>query len=136
MVAAATRGERNNNPGNLVDAGIPWIGLRGNDGRFCVFDTPEHGIRALAMDLWHDYRRGRRQTIRALISEFAPPSENNTEAYVRDVAARCELEPDEHIASLTPAVLTQLVKAIIRHENGRVNYGDEVLAAVCRKVLA
>lgn len=48
----ATRGIRNNNPGNLeYSKSNPWVGQNGDDGRFAKFETPEHGIRALGRNL-------------------------------------------------------------------------------------
>ena len=41
------RGIRNNNPLN-IEAGENWQGLKGTDGRFAIFETAEHGIRAAA----------------------------------------------------------------------------------------
>ncbi len=45
-------GIANNNPTNLrpLPSG-QWIGQTGVKAGFCVFDTPEHGIRAAARNL-------------------------------------------------------------------------------------
>ena len=49
----SARGMRNNNPGNLVAS--DWVsklpGYKGTDGKFAIFDTPEHGAAALDQNL-------------------------------------------------------------------------------------
>ena len=37
----------NNNPGNLEYNREKWTGLIGSDGRFCRFESPETGLRAM-----------------------------------------------------------------------------------------
>ena len=44
-------GVRNRNPANIVAGPVTWQGQTGVNGRFCVFDTPKDGIRALAKNL-------------------------------------------------------------------------------------
>jgi len=81
------RGLRNNNPLNLVKTSIPWQGkLPGNDPRFEQFRTLGYGIRAGLLDLYNDYYQDGQQTLIDLISEFAPPNENDTAAYIQYVA--------------------------------------------------
>lgn len=125
-----SRGMRNNNPGNLRDFGIEWNGRTGTDnapgGPFVIFDEPANGIRALARDLRTDYTRDGQTTVRALINEFAPPTDNNdTSAYVKSVAGRLSISPDEKIQ--LPGRLYDLVAAIIIHENGRQPYAPETI---------
>lgn len=123
------RGIRNNNPGNLRDFGIEWQGRTGTDngpgGPFVIFDSPQNGIRALARDIRTDYQRDGQNTVRSLISEFAPGSENNTAAYVKSVSNRLSVAPDEVIP--LPGRLYDLVTAIIQHENGRQPYAPETI---------
>ncbi|EIV2971815.1 hypothetical protein L7Q82_003843 [Cronobacter sakazakii] len=120
------RGIRNNNPGNL-DRGSPWQGLVNNhsEPRFCTFKDPVWGIRALAVTLitYHDKRRAKDgssiDTIREVIERWAPPHENNTVAYVNEVAKAVGVTPDMVIDLHDYDTLRPLVEAIIRHENGR-----------------
>ena len=50
-VPAATRGQRNNNPGNIrYNKSNRWLGLIGQDGKhFCRFSSMEYGFRALVI---------------------------------------------------------------------------------------
>ncbi|MBR4130235.1 MAG: structural protein P5 [Bacteroidaceae bacterium] len=93
-----TLGMRNNNPLNIRKVpGTHWKGelpqssspLRGGreGATFCQFTTLEHGIRA-AYQILDTYRRKYHAVcIEDIISRWAPPSENNTEAYIRSVCA-------------------------------------------------
>ncbi|PXZ95415.1 structural protein, partial [Pseudomonas aeruginosa] len=58
------------------------------------------------------------RTIRQIISRWAPPSENNTESYIRQVAARVGVAPDARIDVYDYRTMRTLVEAIVRHENG------------------
>lgn len=109
-------GLRNNNPGNLVDAGISWKGLIGSNQGFCVFENCAWGIRALATDLRTDINQGQ-NTIAAIITEFAPPSENNTAAYIAAVASYTGINPYTPL-SADRMTLKRLVRAIMNVELG------------------
>lgn len=115
------RGIRNHNPGN-IEWGDPWQGLlpeaARTDKRFAQFTTPAYGIRALARVLISYYDRHGIRTVRAAISRWAPPVENNTESYVLAVAAKVGVAPDEPINFHDHARLRPLVEGVIRHENG------------------
>ncbi|EHB2286887.1 hypothetical protein JXG18_004216 [Salmonella enterica subsp. enterica serovar Panama] len=120
------RGIRNNNPGNL-DKGSPWQGLtnKPSEPRFCTFKDPVWGIRALAVTLitYHDKRRAKDgssiDTIREVIERWAPPHENNTTAYINEVAKAVGVSPDMTIDLHNYDTIRPLLEAIIRHENGR-----------------
>src|SRR3569832_207317 len=89
VVYNATRGLRNNNPGNIRKTATDWRGeVVGSDSAFETFATPEAGIRALAVLLRNYQRKYGLRTVRAIITRYAPPSENNTESYVSAVAGR------------------------------------------------
>jgi len=132
-----TRGIVNNNPGNIRKNGAAWHGaVAGGDPTFVTFDTPADGIRAMAKVLL-TYQRGHGlDTITELIERWAPTVENDSFAYIDDVATRLGVDPDERIDLDDPAKLAALCGAIIRHENGVQPYGDAVLAAGVDAALA
>lgn len=68
---------------------------------------------------------GRRgvNTLSEAISTWAPPSENNTAAYIAAVCKDCGVSPDAPIA--LESVMPVLVKAITQHENGEMPLTDE-----------
>src|SRR3569623_1819955 len=87
VVYNATRGRRNNIPGIIRKTATDWRGeVVGSDSAFETFATPEAGIRALAVLLRNYQRKYGLRTVRAIITRYAPPSENNTESYVSAVA--------------------------------------------------
>lgn len=112
----ATRGFRNNNPGNLHAAGIPWVGYIGADpDGYAMFDTLEHGIRAMGVDLRAKLRRGL-NTPASIINVYAPPSDNNpTSTYIAKVCDWTGFQPNQ---VLTVSDIPTLAFAMIRFENG------------------
>ena len=121
-----TRGERNNNPGNIRKSSTKWKGLAFNqpDSIFCSFTTPEFGIRAIGKIVRFYQTNYKLDTITAIIGRWAPPVENNTLAYVTCVAEECGVDKDDKVDLANPTILAGIVKAIIHHENGRVLYSD------------
>lgn len=120
------RGIRNNNPGNIRH-GDNWKGLAEDqeDYSFCTFITPEFGIRAMAIILLNYKKLYKLNTVRKIISRWAPKAENNTDAYISHVCTFLGVEADdiiEHHKQLLP-----LITAIIIHENGENPYSLEVI---------
>jgi hypothetical protein len=135
--SAMTRGIVNNNPGNIRKSATAWHGaVAGNDPAFVTFDTPENGIRAMAKVLLTYQRQHGLDTVAELLERWAPAVENDSFAYIDDVATRLGIDPDERIDLGDPAMLAALCGAIIRHENGRQPYAGAVLAAGVGAALA
>src|SRR5215469_16681622 len=120
------RGIRLNNPGNIRRDHTSWLGLadQQTDPDFWEFSTPEYGIRAI-VKIMQSYRRERICTIASAINRWAPPVENNTQAYIDAVATSVGVDSG-HIVDLNN-VMQPLVKAIIQHENGQNPYTDAVI---------
>lgn len=120
QVVQLPRGIRNNNPGNIRrTSGIHYVGLSvtQEDPDFFQFVSMTYGIRALMLCLMAYQKEHGCKTIREFITRWAPPNENNTEAYVTQVAKYCRVLPD------APYVLTAvnqmlLTDAISHQENG------------------
>ena len=117
-----TRGIRNNNPGNLVKTSDAWVGKiphsQNTDGRFEQFTAVKYGIRAMLRDVVNDILKGK-NTVRKLISEYAPPFENNTGSYVDSVAKKLGVNPDAKITFINANFMLLVAKAIIEKENGK-----------------
>lgn len=132
MADKRTRGEKNNNPGNLRRTGDKWQGLsqdQSQDKEFCVFDHPKWGIRALARVLIAYQDKLNINTVAGIINKWAPPSENNTKSYIKSVAQVLNVEPNDPINVHEYKTLYALTYAIIRHENGRVIFDKETIDA-------
>ncbi len=120
----ATRGVRNSNPGNLRKSKDQWEGAIGDDGAFVIFDSPESGVRALAKNL-QSYGRQGYDSIEKIITRWAPPNENDTQAYIQSVASATGIPATQSIDLTNPDVLASLSEAIGYHETGS-RYDPEV----------
>lgn len=112
-----TRGYRNNNPGNIIKSSITWLGkIFSKDSKFEQFDTMQNGVRALMKLLRSYYYTHKLTTIRQIINKYAPPIENETDAYINAVCREVGIGPDVifHFYDL----VKPLAKAIVKHENG------------------
>lgn len=140
-----TRGERNNNPLNMdfirndpylgqIDIEKIPPGIR-ETARFGVYDTPEHGIRAGAEQLLHDWNAGAR-TIARLATRWAPvEDDNNPTSYANTVANRVGVDKSQEINLFDETILIMVVVAFIFEEQGRCIYASDVVAAACASAL-
>lgn len=126
-----TRGERNKNPGNIERNGIAWQGMSPvqTDERFLQFIDAEHGIRAIAKLLLSYENHHHLKTVRQKIDRWAPPVENDTDAYADHVAKICGVGPDDPADANDTGMCTKLVMGIIEHENGHMSYTGDVLSS-------
>lgn len=114
--AVISRGVRNNNPFNIRKGSSKWVGkVKGLDTSFETFDTLENGIRAGVINTLTHYKRGA-DTIKKLIEVHAPPNENNTKLYIKNVSNWVGINENEKII-LTPSFFYKYVAAIIAFEN-------------------
>ena len=127
MITLTTPGMRNNNPGNIRLSGDKWQGLaeQQSDSQFFVFNTPVYGIRAIARLLINYQDKYGLRTIKDIISKWAPPSENKTDAYIAAVTQRTGFAADQQLDMHTYEHLRPLVLAIIWQENGQQPYSDQ-----------
>lgn len=124
-----SRGIRNNNPSN-IRWGDEWKGLvpelQRTDKSFCQFRTPEFGIRAMIIILRNYQSKYGLKTITGIIKRWAPPNENDTQAYIRSVALATGTDADKPIDLTDSRKLFPLLQAIIKHENGTQPYEYDV----------
>ena len=109
-------GQRNNNPLNIRSVpGTRWKGSLTPDpspqgeGRFVRFVSIEFGLRAAYQILDTYGRKYHALCIEDIISRWAPPSENDTRAYIHSV---CTLTGFGGKERLTPDRWPALVKAM------------------------
>lgn len=126
------RGIRNNNPGN-IRWGDEWQGLvaknQRTDKSFCQFTSPEYGIRAMIVILRNYQNKYGLRTVTGMIKRWAPPNENNTQAYINSVAQATSTGANQPIDLTDSRKLFQLLQAIIQHENGFQPYGFDVFVS-------
>ena len=126
------RGLRNNNTLNIRLSSDRWQGQiapsllerAGGEASFCQFSSMKYGWRAAFRLLCHTYYgKYKLRTIRALITRWAPPKENDTEAYIRRVTDRIGIGPDRELGDPqthpTQWMMIGIAMAIV--ENGTTN---------------
>lgn len=114
-------GFRNNNPLNLIKSSNVWKGKLANPaGRFEEFCSMEYGTRAAMINLRTYINRYGRNTIRKIITKWAPATENATSSYIDFVARQTGVAPDTPI-SFQKGFIFSLVDAMSKMENG-VNF--------------
>ena len=117
-----TLGERNNNPLNIRKVpGVRWRGeilpLKGAGGSFVRFESMEWGIRAAFVLLRTYSVKYRANCVADIIKKWAPPSENNTDRYIKNV---CFWTGFGGLQRLTEKDWPLLVWAMARQECGEV----------------
>ena len=120
MTNSLPRGLRNNNPGNIRRSAVRYCGevVPSQDTAFKQFQSIAWGYRAVFV-LLDSYRRRGLLTLRQMIARYAPPAENDTEVYLRQVAQRSGLAPDAPVDTLDPEQMVPIVAAMSGVENGR-----------------
>jgi hypothetical protein len=100
--------QKNRNPGNLRYAGQRES--IGQDARgFAIFPTHPAGWRALVRQIKLDQKR--RMSVRQFVYKYAPPSENETESYLRFVVEGLVTKPDAPLDIFSPYALAGLIAA-------------------------
>ena len=97
------RGIRNNNPLNIRRSSTHWQGARKEqtDKSFVQFESMAYGYRAAWKILQTYYERfcmeGKAYTVRNIISRWAPPTENDTESYIKSVLSMASIGGKEKL---------------------------------------
>jgi hypothetical protein len=113
------RGIRNNNPLN-IRIGNAWLGEVAipTDKEFEQFTSLRWGLRAGFLLLKRYINRYHLNSIRLIVSRWAPSSENNTEAYIKRVSALTGFDADEVITFESKMQMCALVEAMCLVECG------------------
>lgn len=113
------RGIRNNNPLN-IRIGNAWLGEVPipTDKEFEQFTSLRWGLRAGFLLLKRYINRYHLNSIRLIVSRWAPSSENNTEAYIKRVSTLTGFDADEVIAFDSKMQMCALVEAMCLVECG------------------
>lgn len=127
---AETRGARNHNPLN-IRIGNSWLGeaSRPGESEFEVFVADKYGLRAGFIILRRYIRRYHKNTIRKIISTWAPACENPTDMYINYVSHSSGIGPDVVIKYEDEVKMIAIVKAMAYFES-HVTYNDaDILSA-------
>jgi hypothetical protein len=114
------RGYRNCNPGNIRKTTTMWIGLADNqrDSVFYTFRSMAYGYRAMFRILKNYNILYGLSTIQEIITRWAPPSENDTQAYIKNVAHDMNKDSNYTINFDDVSEMCAIVAAISHQENG------------------
>lgn len=125
---SSPRGIRNNNPLNIRRTSTQWLGeVPGADADYETFGSPEDGIRAGALLLRNYWRLHGLNTVRGIVTRWSPPHENPTSSAIQNVARFAGFGVDERLNMDDQDTIVDLVKAIIRQENGQQPYSDAMI---------
>ena len=119
------RGIRNNNPLN-IRKGSNWQGEKNpqTDKSFEQFESLQYGVRA-GFIILRRYMSGynglteKFNTIEKIIRRWAPPSENNTKAYIEKVSKLTGIPSTLKISFSQRSYMVAIVDAMIRVECGQ-----------------
>lgn len=124
------RGIRNNNPLN-IRIGNTWLGEVKNptDNEFEQFVHVCYGLRAGFILLKRYINRYKLNTIKKIISRWAPHNENNTRSYINQVAKGMNIDPDTPLLYEDQNTICNLVYEMVYVENGQHIQMSEIVAA-------
>ncbi|CAM3956630.1 hypothetical protein [Serratia silvae] len=135
---ARNRTFRNNNFGNLQFVGQEGAELEApnakGEQRFAKFDSPEEGFRALANQL-SSYAEGtskavgyqKLDTVRGIITRFAPEGENDTEGYIKQLSKTLGVRESDRLDLGNADVMTKVMRQIATVEGGAPQVSDEFI---------
>ena len=114
------RGIRNNNPLN-IRIGNKWLGEVPcpTDTQFEQFTRMEYGVRAGFLLIKRYIERYHLNTIKLIVSRWAPPSENKTNAYIASVEKLSGIPADKDLRFYDNVEMISLVDAMIVVECGQ-----------------
>lgn len=118
-------GVDNNNPTNIQYTGIGWQGLANpphDKTGFCVFVNADAGLRAGARNLHNQQSLHKLDTISAIVNKLSPPEENDTAAYIVNVARRMNVGPTAVLDLNSVATLASFLSAVVEQEVGAGHY--------------
>lgn len=132
------RGIRNNNPGNIRRGTSNWLGKvawsESKDKNFEQFQFYFYGVRALIVIINNYFTKYNLNTISKIIDRWAPPTENDTDSYIKAVSSLTGFKKSQ-ILSNDKETLRKLTYAIADHENGIQNpISDEVFDYAYSKI--
>jgi len=114
-----SRNWRNNNPGNIVAGSYAKSkGAVGSDGRFAVFPTLDAGWDAKEELLFGPAYIN--LSIADAITKYAPPSENDTQRYIRTVTQATGATPDTKMSQLNNTQRDKFLQAVTQQEGFKV----------------
>ena len=120
-----TISEKLHNPGNLRKWGNAPI-VNG----FAQFGSDEEGLRAMASQLKIYQTRDKLNTLEAIISKYAPASENDTATYIQNAVQKTGYGAGEQLDLNDVNTLSKVMSAMTKQENFRSSYSPEYISKI------
>ena len=129
MKKRETRGYRNNNPCNIRKSTDKFQGevQPSADKEFKQFETMAYGYRAAFRVIRTYINNYKCDTIRKIISRWAPKNENHTENYIRVVSERSGIPENDIVYPDNREMMVRIVAAMSYVENGREAVMSDVI---------
>lgn len=130
MKKRETRGYRNNNPCNIRISTDKFQGevQPSADKEFKQFETMAYGYRAAFRILRTYINNYKCDTIRKIISRWAPPKDrNHTENYIKVVSERSGIPENDIVYPDNREMMVRIVAAMSFVENGREAIMSDVI---------
>ena len=114
-----TRGQRNNNPLNIRHSADRWEGARveQTDKSFVQFETMAYGYRAawrVLESYWKHFLKAKiYYNVKNIIHRWAPPGENDTQAYIRTVLRLSGLGGKENLPQPSRGVDVERLERLV-----------------------
>ena len=124
-----SRGYKNNNPGNIrINSDVFEGEVRPSaDKSFKQFKSMAYGYRAMFIVIRTYIQRHKLNTIRGIISRYAPSNENHTENYIRVVSERSGIPENDIVYPDNREMMVRIVAAMSFVENGREAVMSDVI---------
>jgi len=127
MAEGGPLGLRQFNPGN-IRPGAGFLGETGVGGGYAQFESPEYGLRALSRLLGTYGQKRGVNTLRGLVSRYAPKSDNpeSFENYIKYMSDKLGVDPDEEID--LAGRRAELIPAIVGFEQGQQPFSEDQIS--------
>jgi hypothetical protein len=114
-----------NNVGNIRATNINWDGKGAPQNGFETFATPQAGANAMFKNLGAYVQANPTMTVAQAIAKWAPPTENNTQAYIQRLSEATGINPGMPLGEVLkdPAAAATLMDGIARIEKGGLPQG-------------
>lgn len=114
-----TAAVRNFNPGNIMDTSFGWSKVEGE--RFTRFDSPQEWFQALINKIKNIQEGGSKvykptMTLKEYMYKYAPPHENNTNQYIKEITEHLNITPTTLIKDIDAVALAH---AHAKKEDGK-----------------
>lgn len=99
---------------------------------FCQFESMFMGLRAGYIDIKNSISEGY-NTVEKFVGHYAPPTENDTAAYIKAVSQHLQMGATE---TLQLAQLKELGVAVLVQEQGSCQFSDSILSEAVAAALS